>query len=254
MSKSKAIPKKILLSRLEQWSFKNGLEEDPYLASVTQAINTSSSLDFWSSLDPDENLPRPQATSGSVQIKLARYMAIIRNVTVFLPVGITWKAISEATTKFAEFTSTNAAAPVNFLEFWQNGYGFLDPTWRIGNVAELDFWIIILIIALTIFSTTFLKIGRSIEEKEQAIIDRERKVISLEIQSYFSTPRGVSKKGVDESLAKALRNLTSATEAIALAAANLRSSVKMQPELQEIQSEVTSFHKRLGSILKVTKE
>ena len=111
-----------------------------------------------------------------------------------------------------------------------------------------------LIIALTVFSTTFLNLGRSIAEKEQAIIDRERKVISLEIQSYFSTPRGVSKKGVDESLAKALRNLTSATEAIALAAANLRSSVKMQPELQEIQSEITSFHKRLGSILKVIKE
>lgn len=254
MAKSKTIPKKILLSRLEQWASKNGLEGDPYLASLTQAISTNSSMDFWSSLDPDEHLPHPQAKSGSTQIKLAKYTAIIRNVTVFLPVGITWKAISEATTKFAEFTSTNAAAPVNFLEFWQNGYGFLDPKWRIGNVAELDFWIIIAVIALTIFSTTFLNMGRSIAEKEQTNIDRERKVISLELQSYFSVPRVVSKKGVDESLAKALRNLTSATEAIALAAANLRGSLKIQPELQEIQSEVTSFYKRLGSILKANRE
>jgi hypothetical protein len=254
MAKSKAIPKKILLSRLEQWSSKNGIAGDPYLASVTQAINTSSSLDFWSSLNPEEHLPRPQATSGSTQIKLAKYLAIIRNVTVFLPVGITWKAISEATTNFAEFTATNAAAPVNFLEFWQNGYGFLDPNWRIGHVAELDFWIIIAVIALTILSTTFLNVGRSMAQKEQDLLDKERKVISLELQSYFSAPRSVSKKGVDESLAKALRNLTSATEAIAIAAANLRSSVKIQPELQEIQGEFTSFHRRLSSILKGNRE
>jgi hypothetical protein len=254
MAKSKAIPKKILLSRLEQWSFKNGIEGDPYVASVTQAINTSSSLDFWSSLNPEEHLPRPQATSGSNQMKLAKYSAILRNVTVFLPVGITWKAISEATTTFAQFTSTNAAAPVNFLEFWQNGYGFLDPKWRIGHVAELDFWIIIAVIALTIMSTTFHNIGRTKAQREQELLDKERKVLSLELQSYFSAPRSVSKKGVDESLAKALRNLTSATEAIALAAANLRTSVRVQPELQEIQGEVTSFHKRLGSILKGNRE
>jgi hypothetical protein len=254
MAKSKAIPKKILLSRLEQWSFKNGIEGDPYVASVTQAINTSSSLDFWSSLNPEEHLPRPQATSGSNQMKLAKYSAILRNVTVFLPVGITWKAISEATTTFAQFTSTNAAAPVNFLEFWQNGYGFLDPKWRIGHVAELDFWIIIAVIALTIVSTTFHNIGRTKAQREQELLDKERKVLSLELQSYFSAPRSVSKKGVDESLAKALRNLTSATEAIALAATNLRSSVRVQPELQEIQGEVTSFHKRLGSILKGNRE
>lgn len=254
MAKSKAIPKKILLSRLEQWSSKNGVVDDPYLASITHAISTSSSLDFWSSLNPDEYLPRPETKSGSTQIKLAKYSAIVRNVTVFLPVGITWKAISEATTTFAQFTATNAAAPVNFLEFWQNGYGFLDPNWRIGHVAELDFWIIIAVIALTIFSTTFLNIGRTLAGKEQEILDKERKVLALELKSYFSAPRSVSKKGVDESLANALRNLTSATEAIALAAANLRSSVRMQPELQEIQSEVTSFHQRLGSILRGNKE
>jgi hypothetical protein len=254
MAKSKTIPKKILLSRVEQWSSKNGLEGDPYLASITQAIDTSSSLDFWSSLDPDEHLPRPNATSGSTQIKLAKYTAILRNVSVFLPVGITWKAISEATTKFAEFTSTNAAAPVNFLEFWQNGYGFLDPKWRIGQVAELDFWIIIAIISMTILSTIFLNYGRALAQKEQSMIDRERKVIALELKSFFSVPRGTSSKGVDESLAKALRNLTAATEAIAIAASNLRGSIKIQPELQEIQSEVTSFHKRLGSILKRNEE
>ena len=254
MAKGKAIPKKILLASLDQWSSRFNLESDPYLSSIRQAIGTSSSLDFWSSLEPDEYLPRPTATTGSLQIKLAKYSAIIRNVTVFLPVGITWKAISEATTTFAKFTSTNAASPVNFLEFWQNGYGVLDEKWRIGNVAELDFWIIIGIIFLTILSTVLLSTGRSMSQKQQIEIDRERQVIALELKSFFSTPRSISKNGVDESLAKALRNLTSASEAISIAAINLQKSFRLQPELQEIQTEVSSFYKRLGAILKVNRE
>jgi len=254
MARAKAVPKKILLSRLDQWSARFNLDSDPYLSSIRQAIGSSASLDFWSSLEPDDYLPRPLATAGNLQVRIAKYAAIIRNVTVFLPVGITWKAISEATTTFAEFTSTNAASPVNFLEFWQNGYGVLDEKWRIGNVAELDFWIIIAIIFLTIFSTVLLNSGRAISQKQQSEIDRERQVISFELKSFFAIPRNVSKKGVDESLAKALRNLTSATEAISIAAMNLRTSIRVQPELQEIQTEVSSFHKRLGAILKVTRE
>ena len=254
MAKNRSIPKKILLSRLEQWAIKNQLLEDPYLSSIRAAIANSSALDFWSSLDPDEHLPRPQSSKGDLQIKLAKYAAILRNVTVFLPVGLTWKAISEATTTFAQFTSANSAAPVNFLEFWQNGYGLLDAKWRIGNVAEIDFWIIVAVIVLTIMSTALLNIGRSIDEKEQSILDRERNVIALELKSYFAVPKSVSKKGLDESLSLALRNLTSATEAISIAAINLRNSIKTTPELQEIQSEVTSFHKRLGSILRAKDE
>ena len=100
MAKNRTIPKKILLSRLEQWATKNQLQDDPYLSSIRVAIANSSALDFWSSLDPDENLPRPQSKRGELQIKLAKYAAILRNVTVFLPVGLTWKAISEATTTF----------------------------------------------------------------------------------------------------------------------------------------------------------
>jgi hypothetical protein len=85
-------------------------------------------------------------------------------------------------------------------------------------------------------------------------MDRERQVISFELKSYFAIPRNISKKGVDETLATALRNLTSATEAISIAAMNLQNSARVQPELQEIQTEVSSFHKRLGAILKVNRE
>ena len=253
MAKNKPIPKKLLISRLESWSSRNGLEQDPYLSSVLQAISNSSAIDFWSSLDPEENLPHARASAGKFQIQTARYLAILRNVSVFLPVGITWKAISEATTGFAEFTSSMTAAPVNFLEFWQNGYGYLDSKWRIGNVAELDFWIIIGIVLLTLLSTSLFNYGKNLQQKEQELLDRERQVIILELKAFFAYPRKVSKKDLDESLSKALRNLTSATEAISLAAMNLRTASRVEPELKEIQSEVSGFYNRLGAILRVKK-
>ena len=253
MAKSKPIPRKLLLSRLEVWSSKNNLEQDPYISSVTQAITNSTALEFWSSLDPEENLPYAAPKSGQTQIRWAKYLAIIRNVSVFLPVGITWKAISEATTAFAEFTASQSAAPVNFLEFWQNGYGFLDAKWRIGTVAELDFWIIIGIVALTLLSTLLLNYGRNIQAKEQTVLNRERQVIALELKSYFAAPRKVSNKDIDANLSRALRNLTSATEAISIAALNLQNATRVEPESKEIQAEVSTFYNRLGAILKAKK-
>lgn len=253
MTKNRPIPKKLLLSRLESWSSRYNLEQDPYLSSVQQAIQNSSALDFWSTLDPEENLPHPQSVAGKTQIRAARYLAILRNVSVFLPVGITWKAISEATTGFAEFTSSMAAAPVNFLEFWQDGYGYLDSKWRIGNVAELDFWIIVGIIFLTLLCTSLLNYGKSLQQKEKEILERERQVIVLELKAYFAYPRKIAKKDVDETLSRALKNLTSATEAISIAAMNLRSAVRVEPELREIQSEVSGFYNRLGAILRTKK-
>jgi hypothetical protein len=253
MAKNKPVPKKLLLSRLDAWSISHDLELDPYLASVRNAIDTSSGIDFWSTLDPEQNLPKPRAEIGSSRIRAARLVSILRNVSVFLPVGITWKAIGEATTAFAEFTSSTAVAPVNFLEFWQNGYGFLDSKWLIGNVAELDFWIIVGIVILTLLATTLQQSGKNLNRKEQELLDRERQVLVLELKSYFSIPRKVSSAGIDQSMAKALRNLTSATEAIAVAAMNLRQATKVQPEYQQIHSEVQSFYQRLGAILRASK-
>jgi hypothetical protein len=82
-------------------------------------------------------------------------MSVLRNSLVFLPVALTWFAISKATSAFALYTSDNSLSVVNFLDFWENGYGVLASRWALSNVATLDFEIILLIIALTI-AITFL--------------------------------------------------------------------------------------------------
>jgi len=174
---------------------------------------------------------------------------------VFVPVAVTWKAIAEATSAFSEFINSNTATPVNFLEFWQNGYGLLDPIYRIGTIAEIDFWIIILVIATTIVSTTLLNIGRSKDAKEQVNLDSERELISFEIHKYLSVPEKVNKAFTEQTLNLAIRNLSAATESIALAAKRFdkvvdRASAENNTS-QAIAKEVRNFQK---SILKAIKK
>jgi hypothetical protein len=247
--------KNLLISRLNQWAVKHSLLEDPYLVSVSRAIENNDSLDFWATLDPGTRLPRPLSKVGEQLITWARYMAIFRNILVFVPVAVTWKAIAEATSAFSEFINSNTATPVNFLEFWQNGYGLLDPIYRIGTVAEIDFWIIIFVIATTMVSTTLLNIGRSKDAKEQVNLDSERELISFEIHKYLSVPEKVNKAFTEQTLNLAIRNLSAATESIALAAKRFdkvvdRASAENNTS-QAIAKEVRNFQK---SILKAIKK
>lgn len=247
--------KNLLISRLNQWAVKHSLLEDPYLVSVSRAIEKNDSLDFWATLDPGTRLPRPLSKAGEQLITWSRYIAIFRNVLVFVPVAVTWKAIAEATSAFSEFINSNTATPVNFLEFWQNGYGLLDPIYRIGTVAEIDFWIIILVIGTTIISTSLLNIGRAKDAKEQVHLDAERELISFEIHKYLSVPNKVSKGFTEQTLNLAIRNLSSATESIADAAKRFEKVVDragaQNQESQAVSKEARNFQK---SILKAIKK
>ncbi len=240
---------------MNQWALKHSLLEDPYLVSVTRAIEKNDSLDFWATLDPGTRLPRPLSKVGEQLITWARYIAIFRNILVFVPVAVTWKAIAEATSAFSEFIKSNTATPVNFLEFWQDGYGLLDPIYRIGTVAEIDFWIIILVIVTTISSTSLLNIGRSKDSKQQVQLDAERELISFEIHKYLSVPDKVSKGFTEQTLNLAIRNLSSATESIAAAAKRFEKVVDRanaeNQESQVVAKEARNFQK---SIIKVIKK
>lgn len=241
--------KNLLISRLDQWAIKHSLLEDPYLVSVTRAIESNDSLEFWANLDPKDRLPRPLSKVGEQLIRFARYLAISRNILVFLPVAITWKAIAEATSAFSEFINNNQAAPVNFLDFWQNGYGILDPVYRVATIAEIDFWIIILVILTTIASTVILNIGRARDAKEQIVLDNERELISFEIQKFLSLPKSVSKGFTEQTLNLAIRNLSLAAESITTASKRFEKIVERanaeNQEFRSISSQARSFQKSI---------
>lgn len=246
--------KGLLLELLNQWGLKHDLQGDPYLNSIARTIESDGPLDVWTKLDPEIHLPRPLSKVGELFIRTSRYLAILRNVTVFVPVALTWKAVSEATRAFSEFVSSQNVAPVNFLEFWQNGYGVLSDKWKISTIAELDFLIIIFIILATLFSTILLNYGRSKDAKVQRLYDQEREVVIFEIKSFLYAPDITSKEAINDSLRAAIRNLSFAAQSISDAAAKLEKSMAKQSkalsESQQVAREVKNFQSKILRILK----
>ena len=132
-----------IYTELLNWAASNGVQEEPMVESLLEDLRNEENLSIWATLDPFEFLPTPANRAGSDLSKWGKAAANLRNVSVFLPVALTWKAVSEATAAFGTFVENNQASTVNFLAFWQNGYDVLSSFWTIGHIASLDFLIIL---------------------------------------------------------------------------------------------------------------
>jgi hypothetical protein len=151
---------------------------------------------------------------------------VLRNVLVFLPVALTWAAVGQATTAFSKYLKANGSDIVNFLDFWQNGYGVLGEEWRIANVALLDFLIIMVVIVLTLLASVFSRRVTEMQIMSEKETDRERILLSVEIASYLFDKQKVTNVTMNQSLARAIDKLLNATDAIEATAKSLEKTSK----------------------------
>jgi hypothetical protein len=184
---------------------------DPYLDGLREAIETKKNLHIWAELDPLDYLPHPEATSHQSRSRFVRIITVIRNVLVFAPVALTWAAVGQATTGFSRYIDENGADVVNFLDFWQNGYGILDDKWKIGEVARLDFLMIMVVIVLTLYVSQAGHTAERLRDAEEAVIDRERLALALEIHSQLHDKRKITNVTMNASIAGSISRLVNAT-------------------------------------------
>jgi len=156
----------------------------------------------------------PELKAGLSMANWTRFITVLRNVLVFLPVALTWVAVGEATTAFSTYLKDNGSDIVNFLDFWQNGYGVLDDKWRIATIAYLDFLIIMVVIVLTLIASFFSRRVTELQIMSEKETDRERILLSVEIASYLFEKQKVTNVTMNQSLARALDKLLNATESI----------------------------------------
>ncbi len=228
MAIKKVQPTTVLAEKLEEWSRLRGVERDPYLNQLTESLKERKNLHIWAELQPLDFLPYPKSEAQNRQSDLVRILTIIRNVLVFAPVALTWAAVSAATTGFAAYTKENGASVVNFLDFWQNGYGYLSDKWKIGEVARLDFILVMIVIVLTLFVSFFGHRSQQLRNQEEALIDQERSTIALEIAQVLHDKRKVTNVTMNQALAGSISRLVSATQ-------NLESAAKEINKLQKKQ-------------------
>jgi hypothetical protein len=216
----------ILADKLLSWADKYDVTKDGYVRGLYEALSTRKNLQVWASLNPIEYLPMPELKAGLAMAKWTRFITVLRNVLVFLPVALTWAAVGQATTAFSKYLKANGSDIVNFLDFWQNGYGVLGEEWRIANVALLDFLIIMVVIVLTLLASVFSRRVTEMQIMSEKETDRERILLSVEIAFYLFDKQKVTNVTMNQSLARAIDKLLNATDAIEATAKSLEKTSK----------------------------
>ena len=221
MASKKVLQTAALAEKLRGWMLIRNVKSDPFLKNLIESLETGKNLHIWAELNPLEYLPHPDASGHLRKQSLVRIFTIIRNVLVFAPVALTWAAVSEATTAFAKYTAENANSVANFLDFWQNGYGYLASHWKIGHVAQLDFVIIMVVIGLTLyvsFASHQVNSSRVLEERK---LDQERAALALEITLEIHDKKKITAVTMNQSLAGSVSRLVTSTKALETAAKNI---------------------------------
>jgi len=221
MASKKVLQTAALAEKLRTWMYLRSVKSDPFLNNLVESLETGKNLHIWAELNPLEYLPHPAATSYLRKQSLVRVFTIIRNVLVFAPVALTWAAVSAATTAFAKYTEENANAVANFLDFLQNGYGYLASHWKIGHVAQLDFVIILIVIVLTLYvslTSHQVEAARVLEEDK---LDQERAALALEITLEIHDKKKITAVTMNQSLAGSISRLVTSTKALEAAAKNI---------------------------------
>ena len=223
-----------LAAKLREYGENYGLEEDPYLEGLSDAIAEGKNLAVWASNDVMTLMPHPDVEL--VEGPLYSAMVLIRNVLVFVPVALTWLAVGKATTAFSIYTSRSAATSVvNFLQFWQNGYGLLSREWTLSRVAQFDFYIIATVIFLT-FVTPFMNRSsiRKVARFEQDAM-RERLGLVIEVESFLFDKRRITPETMDSTLAQSFERVVEASRNLAEASKSIESGLKNLPTSQPMQ-------------------
>ena len=216
----------VLAEKLERWVFLRGVKNDPYLQQLIEALHSRKNLHVWAEIQPLEFMPHPTSLIQSTQTNLVRILTIVRNVLVFAPVALTWAAVSAATTGFAAYTKENGASVVNFLDFWQNGYGYLADHWHIGEVARLDFLLVVVVIVLTLYVSLAGHKAHTARINEEIKIDQERAELALEITAVLHDKRKITTVTMNQALAGSISRLVSATHNLETAAKDIAKAQK----------------------------
>jgi hypothetical protein len=219
-------PNQELIDDLNAWSRENGSTNDALVSELITDLEQMKDLASWASLPTIELLPPINSSKADRKITAANRIAIIRNILVFVPVALTWIAVSKATDAFGAYTAANKSSVVNFLEFWQNGYGVLASEWTIGHVAFLDFAIISAVIVLSL-TVSFMEIQhKKILSTEVAQRENERMALGIRIHKYLETKKVSTPEVVNANVSASVRNLLATSKELAKTSKELSKDIK----------------------------
>lgn len=235
---------KASLKSLEDWAEAERVSDDPAVLRLAQGIRSRQNLSMWANKDIDTFLPPPRAYGSRVLTPVTDLLFFLRNVAVFVPIFLTWRAIgvaSEAFEVFAQFIPVDD--DVNFLRYWQTGgenllqgvalpEGAIVPVGeRLSSVAGFVAQIIVTIIVITIVASLLRVIDRRGRERGQKYAEQQRIEIVLQLESALHGFRQATPTSISETLAESLSALLEAAHQLGATARQLELSTVGVAEL-----------------------
>lgn len=237
-----------------EWASRWKVTDDPYIAGITEAIDGRANLTPWAAMDPHELLPYPDSRGGRGLRRLTRVIIVLRNVTVFVPVALTWLAINMATAAYGPYLNTlPAGEQTSFLEFWQSGGAdgsALDRFWRIQHVAFLDAVIIAGIVAATLLASTLEARSRVRSQRHEAQMESERRALAFTIAVGLQGSKSATPESITEALAFALADLMQAARDVATAASRMETASvgidSLTPRVKDLNNHAAELGRSLS--------
>jgi hypothetical protein len=241
-----------LAEKVQMWAVTNNLGDSAQIQDLMEDLRERRNWHYWSSVRAGEIIPEIKSSKLAAIRARYRQVLFLRNLMVFLPVTFTWIAISEASSAFSEFTTVNQSSVVNFLQFWQDGFGFLSPIWRLSTVALIDFFILAFIMVLTVLLHGLSSRTEVLRQQEISFNAGERESLARELYDFFQRNQTISTLTIDRTLVRAIRDLDKATQNLERLTRDLGKSVKEFPTYLTVIREVKNFSSRLNKIERKT--
>lgn len=239
-----------VLDSLRTWSQKNDLRYHSTVSRLISDIESETKLKIWAELNPNDYLPTPITRSSTLGEKRANLLTSVRNIMVFTPVALTWAAISVVTNAFSGYQRQNPNSVVNFLDFWQQGYGLVPDFWRLSNVAIFDTILVLIVIILTGSINFLTQRIYSKSEFELLNLNSERDQLIFQLNEFFYPYKYPTPNQINKNLLSATKLLDKTFAALSRIVIRLERDIAKYPNDSKIVKEIKSLEKIIKNLPK----
>ena len=239
-----------VLNALESWMGNQGIMGNKLLEKLIEDIESNRNLKIWADMDPNAYLPTPESSEFLKKLRLINTVTGIRNVLVFSPVAITWAAISVVTSAFSKYEKVNPNSIVNFLEFWQQGFGYLNDFWRLSNVAIFDALLVSVVITLTFVINFLSKQNLELEFSNLTKIQESRSDLIFKLNEYFYQYKYPTAQQINKNVYTSTKSLEKTLKSLTKIVARLEKDISKYPNSTKLVNEVKALNKEVKKISK----
>lgn len=249
--KTKRNPLENLVIEIKKWQSDFPLNSNSVLESFLVDLEKGENLNYWAETEAEQilpNLTKKFQTTFSGRLRLISSLIILRNILVFAPVALTWASISVVTSAFARFENANPNAVVNFLEFWQKGFGFISGYWRLSNVALADVFLVVAIILLTFFVNFSNQVMSKIEIEENEKFQGRRLHLINRIREALYEYRKPTTLILNQNTYSAIKTLNASVISLNKIVRQLERDIKKYPKSDKLLAEIKNTNKNIAKL------